>query len=127
MADKGFGIKQLNLIGASGVPKIESPNILNINASTVAISTDVTIGGQIQSNIKIGSLYSVGVGTTVPAATLHVLGTSLITGVTTVGLGSTSTPSSNSQMSFELTSDTNLRIKVRGTDGVLRSANISLS
>jgi len=42
-------------------------------------------------------------------------------------LSSTSTPPSNSQLSFELTSDTNLRIKVRGSDGVLRSANITLS
>lgn len=68
-----------------------------------------------------------GIGTTNPIAALHVLGTSLITGVTTIGLGNTSTPANNSQMSFELTSDTNLRIKVRGTDGVLRSANITLS
>jgi hypothetical protein len=42
-------------------------------------------------------------------------------------LGATSTPPSNSQMSFELTSNTNLRIKVRGTDGVLRSGNITLA
>ena len=68
-----------------------------------------------------------GIGTTNPIAALHVLGTSLITGVSTVGLGTTSTPTNNSQMSFELTSDTNLRIKVRGTDGVLRSADITLS
>jgi hypothetical protein len=49
-----------------------------------------------------------------------------ITGFATVGLGTTSAPD-NSQMSFELTSDTNLRIKVRGSDGVLRSGNITLS
>ena len=36
-------------------------------------------------------------------------------------------PSVNSTMSFELTSDTNLRIKVRGTDGTLRSENITLA
>ena len=68
-----------------------------------------------------------GIGTTNPTAALHVLGTSLITGVSTVGLGTTSTPANNSQMSFELTSNTNLRIKVRGTDGVLRTADITLS
>jgi hypothetical protein len=44
MADKSFGIKELNLIGASGTPTITSPNNLNLNAGTVAISTDVTIG-----------------------------------------------------------------------------------
>jgi hypothetical protein len=67
-----------------------------------------------------------GIGTTNPQAALHVFGGSIITGVSTVGLGTTSTPSSNSQMSFELTSDTNLRIKVRGSDGILRSADITL-
>jgi len=44
MADKSFGIKELNLIGASGTPTITSPNNLNLNASNVAISTDVTVG-----------------------------------------------------------------------------------
>ena len=49
-----------------------------------------------------------------------------VSGISTFGLSATSTPPSNSQMSFELTSDTNLRIKVRGTDGSLRTANITL-
>ena len=44
MADKSFGIKELNLIGASGTPTITSPNNLNLNAVTVAISTDLTVG-----------------------------------------------------------------------------------
>ena len=45
MADKGFGVKEVNLIGVSGTPTIESPNNLNLNAVNVAISTDVSIGG----------------------------------------------------------------------------------
>ena len=44
MADKSFGIRQLNLIGESGTANITSPNNLNLNASNVAISTDVTVG-----------------------------------------------------------------------------------
>ena len=47
-------------------------------------------------------------------------------GIATVGLGTTSIPGV-SQLSFELSSDTNLRIKVRGSDNVLRSANITLA
>jgi len=43
MADKGFGVKEIDLIGASGTPTIESPNNLNLNASNVAVSTDITI------------------------------------------------------------------------------------
>ena len=45
MAITGFGVTELNLIGASGTPKIESPNNLNLNAVTVAISTNATVGG----------------------------------------------------------------------------------
>ena len=44
MADNSFGIKELNLVG-SGTPKIESPTNLNLNAVTVAISTNATVGG----------------------------------------------------------------------------------
>jgi len=50
MADKNFGVKQINLIGASGTPTIESPNNLNIKAINVAISTDASVGG----NISVG-------------------------------------------------------------------------
>ena len=58
MADKKFGVKQLNLIGASGTPVITSPNTLNINATNVAISTDMTIGGTVNSNITGGTGYT---------------------------------------------------------------------
>jgi len=89
MADKGFGIRQLNLIGASGTPKIESPNNLNLNATTVAISTDLSIGGQVTSNIIVGTGKSVGIGTTLPTNTLTVVGSGtstsqlFVTGVST--------------------------------------------
>lgn len=53
MADKSFGVKEINLIGASGTPTIDSPNNLNLNAVTVAISTDVSIGGQVTSDVDI--------------------------------------------------------------------------
>ena len=58
MADKKFGVKQLNLIGASGAPVIPSPPTLNINATNVAISTDMTIGGTVNSNITVGTGYT---------------------------------------------------------------------
>ena len=46
MADKSFGIKELNLV-SSGTPKIESSGNLNLNAVTVAISTNATVGGNL--------------------------------------------------------------------------------
>ena len=45
MAITGFGVTELNLIGSSGTPKIESPNNINLNAVTVAISTNTSVGG----------------------------------------------------------------------------------
>ena len=75
------------------------------NSGGLSISGGGSFGSLVVSGISTLSVVSAGV---------------------TVGLGTTSSPS-NSQLSFELTSDTNLRIKVRGTDGVLRSGNITLS
>ena len=83
MAEKDFGVKRINLIGASGTPTITSPNNLNINAVTVAISTDISIGGQVSSNLKIADAYSVGIGTTNPTSKLHVVGDGFFVGVIT--------------------------------------------
>ena len=56
MAEKGFGVKEVNLIGASGTPTITSPNNLNLNANNVAISTIVSIGGtlSVTGNVSVG-------------------------------------------------------------------------
>ena len=56
MAEKGFGVKEVNLIGASGTPTITSPNNLNLNANNVAISTNVSIGGTltVTGNVSVG-------------------------------------------------------------------------
>ena len=56
MAEKSFGVKEVNLIGASGTPTITSPNNLNLNAVNVAISTNVSIGGTltVSGSLSIG-------------------------------------------------------------------------
>ena len=46
MADQSFGVKQLNLLG-SGVPTIDSPSDINLNANNVAISTNLTVGNKL--------------------------------------------------------------------------------
>ncbi|NBP15950.1 hypothetical protein EBU95_16430, partial [bacterium] len=81
MADKSFGLKKLNLIDDSGNQTIESTGSISLNSPTVAISTDVTIGGQVQSNLKIGSSYSVGIGTTILNEKLNVSGNAYVSGI----------------------------------------------
>jgi hypothetical protein len=102
----------------------DSPDTTKDNQFAIGIRTD---NNPSKYWLVGNESYNIGIGTTNPTSKLHVVGDSLVTGITTVGLGTTSTPPSNSQMSFELISNTNLRIKVRGTDGVLRSANITLA
>ena len=60
MAEKGFGVKEVNLIGASGTPTITSPNNLNLNAVNVAISTNVSIGGTLTYE-DVTNIDSVGI------------------------------------------------------------------
>jgi predicted nucleic acid-binding Zn-ribbon protein len=83
MAEKDFGVKRINLVGASGTPTITSPNNLNLNAVTVAISTDISIAGQVSSNIKVANGFSVGIGTTNPTSKLWVDGDGFFAGVIT--------------------------------------------
>ena len=114
--------------GVSGVGTTKTINLGTGGAS--GSRTLITVGSATAgaaSTVFIPSPTNLGIGITNPTSPLHVVGNTLITGITTVGLGTTSTPPSNSQMSFELTTNTNLVIKVRGTDGVLRSANITLA
>jgi len=109
----------------------------------VGISSEITI-----DNLNVFS--SVGIGTTIPQSELDVSGTIttqsisgittitpttelnvngglIVSGVSTVGIASTSNLTEDSTFTFELTSNTNLRISVRGTDGVIRSADITLA
>ena len=59
MADKSFGVNELNIIG-SGTPTITSPNSgnLNINAGQVAIQTNTTVAGVCTATSFTGSLSS---------------------------------------------------------------------
>lgn len=75
MANKDFGVKRIELIGSSGTPNLTSPTNLNLNANTVAISTDVTIGGKVQSDLIVASGFNIGVGSTQPQQRLDVVGT----------------------------------------------------
>ena len=88
MAEKGFGVKEINLIGASGTPTIESPNNLNLNANNVAISTNVSIGGTltVSGNVSVGGTLTYEDVTNIDSVGLITARNGLIvTGVTTTG------------------------------------------
>jgi hypothetical protein len=86
----------------------------------------VTGVGTISANVGVITAIS-GITTITPVTELNVNGPLVVSGISTVGLGTTSNLTTNSTLSFELTSNTNLRIRVRGTDGVIRSADIPLA
>tara|TARA_B100000424_G_scaffold167721_1_gene128998 strand:+ start:183 stop:1454 length:1272 start_codon:yes stop_codon:yes gene_type:complete len=107
MADKSFGVKELNLLNASGTPTVTSPNNLNLNANTVAISTSATVGnnltvsGQLDvgSNIKIGNAGVVTATSFVGngAITINNNGTSKII----TGSGTANTLNANVNLTFD--------------------------
>jgi hypothetical protein len=97
--------------------------------NTVEIDGDnnsITGVSTITANVGIITSIS-GITTITPVTELNVNGGLVVSGVSTVGIASTSSLTINSTLSFELTSNTNLRFQVRGTDGVIRSADLTLS
>jgi hypothetical protein len=124
----GFSTSSWTINGPLDAYLYTSSGNLSIGAGSTNKYLSLFAGGTLASNEQVRvTTTGVGIGTTNATSRLTVSGNSLITGISTIGLGNTSTPPSNSQMSFELVSNTQLRIKVRGTDGILRSADITLT
>ena len=44
MADRSFGVREINIVGSAGTPTISSPDNINLNGNKVAISTDLQVG-----------------------------------------------------------------------------------
>jgi hypothetical protein len=91
-----------------------------IDASTEIGQT--TIDGILQN----GSEFGVGISSEITIDNLNVDGGLVVSGVSTVGLSSISNPIDNSTFSFELLNNNTLSVRVRGSDGKLRTANILL-
>ena len=98
---------------------------------TINPVSDLTInGGIIGTSIQVqsGIITSLsGINTITPNTRLDIGGNLLVTGISTVGLASTSNPSVNNQFSFELASNTSLRVRVKCNDGVVRTGTITLA
>ena len=54
MAEKSFGVKDLNIVGASGDATIESNGDLNLKAGQVAIQTNTTVTGVVTASGFVG-------------------------------------------------------------------------
>lgn len=87
-----------------------------------------TVTGVVPGYLEIHTT-AVGAAPQVPVLRMHLSDAGLITSVPIVGHTPAAAPtlSTNSQMVFSLTSNTNLRVSVRGTDGVTRVANMTLA
>ena len=110
-----------------GISSIQGDNLEIVGISSIQ-GNNLEINGVNIINANVGVITAIsGITTITPTTELNVNGGLVVSGISTVGLGTTSNLTQNSTLSFELTSNTNLRIRVRGTDGVIRSANLILS
>ena len=117
MADKSFGVRELNLTNTSGTPTVSSPNQLNLSAHTVAISTSVTVGQNltVSANAGIASLNVTGIGTVL---NLNVLGVGTITSPSDVNAHSRWKVSNNGSSAYRFTGP--------GQDGSENNPNVYL-
>ena len=122
MADKSFGVKELNLLNASGTPTVTSPNNLNLNANTVAISTSCTIGNNltVTSTTNSANLNVTGIGTITRAFATDLS----VSGVTTITVPANANP--HSSWDVVNNSASAYRFTGPGQDGAEDNPNIYL-
>jgi len=56
MADRSFGVREINIVGSAGTPTISSPDNINLNGNRVAISTDLQVG----RNVSVVGIVTAG-------------------------------------------------------------------
>lgn len=79
MADRSFGVREINVVGSAGTPTISSPNNINLNGVNVAISTDLQVGRNvsvigittISNDVNVGVNTSKGLVLTAPNGTKY--------------------------------------------------------
>ena len=105
MADKSFGVKELNLLNASGTPTVTSPNNLNLNANTVAISTSATVG----NNLTVTS--------TTTSANVNVTGIATVVNFNATGISTIVQPAdSNPMANWTITNNSASAYRFTGLD-----------
>jgi len=99
---------------------LEVPNLNVSDISTLGVTSVTNLTSQ---QLNVSGISTLGVTTTTNLTSQQLI----VSGISTIGLGVTAVPPSNSQLSFFLLNNTTLRIAVKGTDGILRFANITLA
>jgi hypothetical protein len=88
MTYKNPGYTNLRLIPTNGYSSVDcdgtielnSQAFVNLNADTVGISTNITIGGEVGSDLIVSPGFAVGIGSTIPTSSLDVNGNVKIDG-----------------------------------------------
>jgi hypothetical protein len=100
------------------VDNLYSTGSIGIGTANLAEKLVVGVG---TATVIVTSAGSVGIGTTRPIHKLDVDGPLQITP------GSSVIPTNNGDVVFQLTSNTSLTIKAKGSDGVVRSVSLTLA
>ena len=127
MAEKSFGVKEINLIGASGTPTIESPNNINLTAVNVAMSNNASVAGNLSvtgtlagNGSNLTNLSAANLTGTLPA----------ISGANLTNLPATSPTTSDIQVAYELlstsSSSNGYRISGNGVDSSTANPDLYL-
>lgn len=123
---------KLSVVGSVNVSQTITATTYYGDCSQMTNVPAFGITGQVQYNnggIQTGaqsfnfdnSTFNVGIGSSIPGKKLDVTGAIQITP------GNSVTPTKNGDLVFEFTSNTTLTIRGRGSDGVVRSATITLT
>jgi hypothetical protein len=110
-----------------GISSIQGDNLEIVGISSIQ-GDNLEINGVNIINANVGVITAIsGITTITPVTELNVDGGLVVSGVSTIGIASTSNLTEDSTLTFELVDDTTLAVRVRGSDGVIRSANLILS
>ena len=110
MADRSFGVREINIVGSAGTPTISSPNNINLNGNNVAISTDLQVGRNVSvvGVVTASQLYGGGANITgISTSNITNYGVGLGGGGSIAGINTTGTSYfSTIDLSSRILSDT---------------------
>lgn len=114
--------------GSSGFPVlIESGSLILERAGSYCYISQKGLGGTLRIRTSASTAYDTGNVDFFSTGVSKFLGAVVCDSTLTLSPGSSVTPASNGQITFEFTSNTSVTIKGKGTDGTVRSNTLTLS